>query len=41
MLQNGLPVTLVDGDDKNAGLHAAFEKGELDVQRHTTRQQGG
>ncbi|MBM2324331.1 MULTISPECIES: AAA family ATPase [Roseobacteraceae] len=33
MLQNGLPVTLVDGDDKNAGLHAAFEKGELDVQR--------
>jgi hypothetical protein len=33
MLQNGLPVTLVDGDDKNAGLHAAFEHSGLDVQR--------
>ena len=33
MLQNGQPVTLVDGDDKNAGLHAAFEHSGLDVQR--------
>ncbi|PWL28088.1 hypothetical protein [Marivita sp. XM-24bin2] len=31
MLQNGLPVTLVDGDNKNPGLHAAFKDGELDV----------
>ena len=33
MLQNGQPVTLVDGDDKNAGLHAAFKHSGLDVQR--------
>jgi hypothetical protein len=33
LLQNGLQVTLVDGDDKNPGLHASFEKGGLDVQR--------
>lgn len=33
MLQDGLPVTLVDGDDKNAGLHAAFEHSGLDVHR--------
>ena len=31
MLQNGLPVTLVDGDNKNPGLHAAFQDGKLDV----------
>ena len=31
ILQNGLPVTLVDGDNKNPGLHAAFKDGELDV----------
>ena len=33
MLQNGQPVTLVDGDDKNAGLHAAFKHSGLGVQR--------
>jgi hypothetical protein len=33
MLQKGLPVTLVDGDNKNPGLHAAFEKSALDVKR--------
>jgi MinD-like ATPase involved in chromosome partitioning or flagellar assembly len=33
MLQNGLPVTLVDGDNKNPGLHAAFQHSGLDVQR--------
>lgn len=32
MLQAGRAVTLVDGDNKNPGLHAAFEKSELDVQ---------
>jgi MinD-like ATPase involved in chromosome partitioning or flagellar assembly len=32
MLQNGLPVTLVDGDNKNAGLHFAFQHSGLDVQ---------
>lgn len=31
MLQAGLPVTLVDGDNKNPGLHLAFQDGELDV----------
>ena len=31
MLQAGLPVTLIDGDNKNPGLHAAFHDGELDV----------
>lgn len=31
MLQNGQPVTLIDGDNKNPGLHAAFQNGELDV----------
>ncbi len=33
MLQAERPVTLVDGDNKNPGLHAAFEKSGLDVQR--------
>lgn len=33
MLQAEHPVTLVDGDDKNAGLHAAFKHSALDVQR--------
>lgn len=33
MLEAGRTVTLVDGDDKNAGLHAAFEKSGLDVRR--------
>jgi len=33
MIQAGRPVTLVDGDNKNPGLHAAFEKSGLDVQR--------
>lgn len=33
MLQAGRAVTLVDGDNKNAGLHAAFEHSGLDVQR--------
>lgn len=33
MLQAGRAVTLVDGDDKNAGLHAAFEHSGLDVRR--------
>ena len=33
MLQAGRTVTLVDGDDKNAGLHAAFEHSGLDVRR--------
>lgn len=31
MLQDGQPVTLIDGDNKNPGLHAAFQNGELDV----------
>lgn len=33
MLQAGRTVTLVDGDNKNPGLHAAFEHSGLDVQR--------
>jgi hypothetical protein len=33
MLQAKHPVTLVDGDDKNAGLHAAFKESGLDVHR--------
>lgn len=33
MLQAEHPVTLVDGDDKNAGLHAAFKQSGLDVRR--------
>jgi len=33
MLQAGRTVTLVDGDNKNPGLHAAFEKSGLNVQR--------
>lgn len=31
MLQAKEPVTLIDGDNKNPGLHAAFQNGELDV----------
>ena len=31
MLQAEHPVTLVDGDNKNPGLHAAFQGGKLDV----------
>jgi hypothetical protein len=33
MLQTKLPVTLIDGDNKNPGLHAAFKDGGTDVQR--------
>lgn len=32
MLQAEQPVTLIDGDNKNPGLHAAFKDGETDVQ---------
>jgi hypothetical protein len=33
MSQTGRPVTLIDGDNKNPGLHAAFAQSDLVVQR--------
>lgn len=41
LLEAGRAVTLVDGDNKNPGLHAAFQHSGLDVQRVNVMTPGG